>query len=377
MSYSIFSLYYALYYNLINCYIHCTNMKNKIFLVALLSIVSISSCKKDPAITDDDGGGIDTVDMVEMTPYTLVKPTFFPEPETIPANNELYEERIALGKKLFFDTRLSNTGENCESCHKQNLGFSLDGTSASDNGLTSLPLINLAWYKNFMWNSRIVGSIEDVMLFEVTKRFKTDLNKINNIDEYRIMFKQYYGIDKITEIDLAKALAQYMRVLVSRNTRDDLSLRGDIQLTTFEKAGQQIFFSEKGDCFHCHAKVFTTDNDLHNTGLDSGTYAKEIDKGFFNVTGDPKDLGKFRTPNLRNVALRTHYMHDGRFTTLEEVVDFYDHGFKRVSNIDAIMLKPGKEDGLNLTEIEKRQLVAYLKTFTDSTMINDPAFKAP
>ncbi len=351
-------------------------MKQKLSLVVIALCLWGVSCKKDPVISDDNDN-IDSIQLADMTPYELIRPTFYPEPEPIPADNQLYVERIALGKKLFFDTRLSNNGENCESCHKQNLGFSMVGTSAFDNGHTSLPLINLAWYKNFMWDGRITGSLEQVMFFEITKRFKTDMNKINDIDEYRVMFKSYYGVNEIKETDLARALAQYMRVLVSRNTLDDEDLKGNRQLTAFERAGQQLFFSETADCFHCHAKVFTTDNALHNTGLDSGTYAKEIDKGHYNVTGNPEDLGKFRTPTLRNVALRTHYMHDGRFTTLEEVVDFYDHGFKRVSNIDPVMLKPGKEDGLNLTDIQKRQLVAYLKTFTDSVMINSDEFKAP
>lgn len=140
--------------------------------------------------------------------------------------------------------------------------------------------------------------------------------------------------------------------------------------------GMRIFFSEKGDCFHCHTAMITTDGQMHNTGLDS-IYAKEMDKGYYNVTKNPNDLGKFRTPNLRNVALRKFYMHDGRFTTLEEVVDFYNSGVKRVSNIDPIMTKEGKENGLNLNTVEKQQLVAFLKTLTDETFITDTAFSKP
>ncbi|MCB0700708.1 MAG: cytochrome-c peroxidase [Chitinophagales bacterium] len=349
-------------------------------VLSLFFTATIISCKKDPTT----GGGtgptdwIDTVQPAQMNTYdlTTLKPYFFADP-VIPADNELTEERIALGKKLFFDTRLSNDGSNCAKCHKPEYGFSMEGVSQPppDNGLTSLPLINLAWYENFMWNGRIRGTVEDVMFMEVTKRFQTDLNKINGIDEYRIMFKRYYNVSNITANDLAKALAQFMRILVSKDTKDEAALKGQRMLTALEIAGRDIFFSEKGDCFHCHAKVIGTDNLLHNTGLDSGGYAKEIDKGYYNVTKKDEDLGKFRTANLRNVALRTHFMHDGRFTSLEEVVDFYDHGFKRVPNIDPVMLKPGKEDGLNLTDLEKKQLVAYLKTFTDSVMITNPAFK--
>src|SRR5690606_14240427 len=133
------------------------------------------------------------------------------------------------------------------------------------------------------------------------------------------------GVNTITLDVMAKALAQYMRVLVSGDTKFDRFLKGAERLTPVEEAGRAIFFSEKGDCFHCHTILLFTDDSLHNNGLDS-VYAKEADLGYYNVTKDPKDKGVFRTPNLRNVALRTHYMHDGRFTTLEDVVEFYNTG---------------------------------------------------
>jgi len=344
----------------------------------------LQSCKKDPPANNGGGNNGTVITPVEMTPYNLVPPAFYP-PAEIPEDNKMYEERIALGKMLFFDKRLSNDGSTCESCHQQKYGFGDDKLSVPDKGLTSLPLINLAWYKNFMWNSRIIGSLEDVMFAEVTVRFETDMDKINAIEEYKTMFKQYYDIDNITAEDLAKALAQYMRVLVSADTKYDRYFRGMAQLTASEERGRQIFFREAksdpnskensgGDCFHCHVNVITTDNILHNNGIDSA-YAKEIDKGFYNVTKDPKDLGKFRTPTLRNVALRPQYMHDGRFKTLREVIDFYDHGVHAVQNIDPLMTKPEKVDGLNLSEQDKLDLIAFLNTFTDSTMITSEKFK--
>ena len=158
--------------------------------------------------------GDDTISIVEMTPYKLIPPTHFPEP-IIPEDNQLYVERIELGKKLFFDTRLSNDGANCAKCHKPEYGFSIPGTSEQDKGLTSLPLINLAWYKNFMWAGRITGTLEEVMGFELTERFHTDLEKVNAISEYRVMFRNFYGVDTIDYTIMSKAMAQYMRVLVS------------------------------------------------------------------------------------------------------------------------------------------------------------------
>src|SRR5690606_27303437 len=191
-------------------------MKYRIFLIAILLSVAayIQGCKKDPPSTGTDDDGIAGIDTVVMTPYQMPQPTFYP-PAQIPEDNKMYAERIDLGKRLFFDERLSNDGSTCESCHQQKFGFGDDKLSMPDKGLTSLPLINLAWYKNFMWNSRIVGTLEDVMLSEVNVRFKTDLAKMNDISEYRIMFKKYYNVDEITAKDLSYALAQYARTLVS------------------------------------------------------------------------------------------------------------------------------------------------------------------
>lgn len=350
--------------------------KHYISLIAL-GLLTIAACKKDPPMNGGDNGNT-PVDTVAMTTYEIPIPSRYPAPK-IPEDNRMTVERVALGKKLFLDSRLSNDGSTCESCHQQKYGFSKDGVSIPDHGLTALPLINLAWYENFMWNARIIGTLEDVMYAEVTVRFQTDMAKINNIEEYKVMFANYYGVSEITAKDLAYALAQYMRTLVSKDTRNDYFFAGKIQLTAQEMRGRDVFFNEAknggGDCFHCHVQIITTDNMLHNNGVDS-TYTKEIDRGYYNVTKDSADLGKFRTPNLRNVALRTSYMHDGRFKTLEEVVDFYDHGVNFVKTVDPLMTKPDKLGGLHLDAQQKSDLIAYLKTFTDSVMITNPEFAA-
>ncbi len=348
----------------------------RLALIFCATGILYASCKKDTITPSDGGGGGDDTAMVEMTPFQIPVPAFYPEMQPVPADNKMYLERVLLGRMLFFDSRLSNNGESCNTCHKSEYGFSVNGTSAFDKGLTALPLINLAWYKVFMWNGRIIGTLEDVMESEINNRFKTDIAKINTIAEYRDQFKKYYGVSVIDDKVMAKALAQYMRALVSKNTKYEKSVLGFEKLTTEEEEGRKIFFTEKGDCFHCHVAVITTDNTFHNNGLDS-LYAKEIDKGYYNVTHNESDLGKFRTPNLRNVALRTNYMHDGRFTSLLEVVNFYDHGVHKVSNVDPIMLKPAKINGLHLTELEKQQLIAFLKTLTDATMIADTLFTDP
>lgn len=344
-----------------------------LMFVGLFMTTVYTSCRKDDDIqTNPDDG----VSMVEMTPYEFVYPAFYPAVD-FPDDNVMYEERVMLGKTLFFDTRLSNNGESCNTCHLPEYGFAAPDPSPFDRGLTKLPLINLAWYKNFMWEGRLKGPLEDVMMSELSDRFNTDVNKINDIDEYRQQFRDYYGVSTITKEVMAKALAQYMRALVSKDTKYDRYIKGQVQLTFDEEKGRQIFMTEKGDCFHCHANVIFTIDELKNNGLDT-LYNKEIDNGYYNVTGNPDDLGKFRVPNLRNVALRTDFMHDGRFKTLEEVVAFYDTGVHFVPNVDPLMTKENRKDGsLGLTALERQQLVAFLHTLTDSTMINDPLFQAP
>lgn len=340
------------------------------FCIALLS-ASYTSCVKD-----DDIPEAPLVQMVEMTPYKIKYPPFFP-PIKVPDGNEMFEERVLLGKQLFFDTRLSNNGESCNTCHLPEYGFSNKGTSAFDDGLTSLPLINLAWSRKFMWAGRITGTLEDVMISELENRFNTDVSKINNDASYKEQFGKYYGVSEVTKEVIAKALAQYIRALVSSDTKFDQWRRGEVVFTDDESFGMQLFQSEDGDCDHCHAlHVFTID-ELKNNGLDT-FYNKNIDNGNYNVTGDPADRGRFKVPNLRNVALRTHYMHDGRFTSLEEVIDFYDLGVHFVDNVDPVMTKINRANGgLGLTSKQKQQLIAFLKTLTDTTMINNRLFQAP
>lgn len=338
-------------------------------LAALAITVVALACKKETTSTQPPGP---TEEPYQLTPYKIVTPMHFPEMK-IPEGNQPYVERIALGRMLYYDKILSNDGRACASCHFQSHGFTIPGMMYD---MPVLSHVNLAWHGRFMWDGSESGTLEDVMLFETKEFFGTDLEKINASEKYKELFKQTYGVDYITHHEIAYALAQFTRTLISKDTKYDRYMRGEERLSYNEEMGMRIFFSEKGDCFHCHTAMVTTDGEMHNTGLDS-IYTKTMDKGYFNVSGDPKDLGKFRTPNLRNVALRKYYMHDGRFTTLEQVIDFYDHGVKRVANVDPIMTKPGKENGLNLNPVEKQQLIAFLHTLTDEKFITDTAFARP
>jgi cytochrome c peroxidase len=171
---------------------------------------------------------------------------------------------------------------------------------------------------------------------------------------------------------VVKALAQFERTLISADSKWDRYLRGDTELSVAEARGFEIFFTERGDCFHCHSTILFTDNEFHNNGLDSVF----TDDGLAGVTGDPADLGRFKTPTLRNLSYTAPYMHDGRFATLEEVIDFYSEGLKFSSTIDPLM-KNVNQGGVRLSEEEKTNLLAFLLTLDDHTFITNPDFAKP
>ncbi len=343
-----------------------------LIISGVVLIVFVFSCRQDEGGADQPKPKPPVDTTVVLTPVELQPPAHFPE-MIIPEDNQPYLERIQLGRMLYYDPILSNDGRFCAGCHHQDKGFTIN---TMVGGTPVLPHVNLGWSRNFMWNGSEVGTLEDVMHFEVAEFFGTDLQKVNNDTMYRRLFRKHFGVEYVSYKELSYALAQFVRTMISRDSKYDRYITGKEELDYNQMAGRNLFFSEKGDCFHCHINPVMTDNQLHNTGLDS-LYLKEADKGLYNVTGKATDLGKFRTPNLRNVALRENYMHDGRYQTLEEVVEFYNSGVRKVANLDPIMTKPGKENGLNLTPLEKFQLVEFLKTLTDQSFITDTTLSRP
>lgn len=336
----------------------------KFFLVGIvLGILFVISCRRTTQEPDDT--------KYTQTPISLKIPTFFPKMD-IPKDNEMTQERLSLGRKLYYDPILSNNGKACASCHFQDKGF----TSDVAVGATVLPHINLGWSSNFLWKGEKNCSLEEMMLYEVNEFFITDVSKLNASDTYKKLFKKAYNIEIISSKDIAYALAQFFRTLISGNSKFDQFRRHELALNLDEQRGMELFFTEKGDCFHCHGGSLFTDNDFHNTGLDASFATGE--QGRYDVTGIASDIGKYKTPTLRNCEKRTQFMHDGRFTTLEQVIDFYDHGFHKTSpNIDPLMLLPEKKDGLQLSPQDKADLVAFLKTLTDNVFLTDTTLSKP
>ncbi|WP_435261431.1 cytochrome-c peroxidase [Tenacibaculum sp. nBUS_03] len=305
----------------------------------------------------------------------------------IPSTNPLTEEGVALGKKLFFDTLLSkNNTQSCASCHNPKKAFT-DETRFSDgvDGIfgtrNSMPLFNFAWNfdDRFSWDGKELSlerqAFEPVRNpIEMHSLWTKVENKLQKHPEYPTLFKQAFGTSKIDSTLITKAIAQFERTLISANSKFDKHLLGKAQLTPEELNGFNVFIDEdKGDCFHCHGSnnnPLWTDNKFHNNGLDN-TFT---DLGLGKVTGDSNDNGKFKTPSLRNLAFTAPYMHDGRFSTLEEVINHYSEGLKSSATIDPLMKKIDK-GGVQLTEKEKTDLKAFLLSLSDYDFINNPKFQ--
>lgn len=330
-------------------------MKKTHFILCLLPFICLAtSCTKEKAPAPV---------IYDPTPFEFVIPKGFPSLR-IPDDNPATIEGIALGRMLYYDPIIDKTNERaCGLCHVQISSFSSD--------TNSLPHINLAWMNAFLWNGKVEGVLEDIMLFEVEHFFQTDVGKLNANNTYAEAFKKAFNVAVISSREVAYALAQYVRSLASTNSKYDRFLRGEVSLTAEEEMGRTLFFSEEGDCFHCHGTILLTDNSFHNNGLDESPAL-----GRMEITGQGKDLGKFKTPTLRNVEFTAPYMHDGRFASLEEVIDFYSEGVKWSPTVDPLM-KQVQHGGVRLTEEEKSQLLAFLKTFSDTSFIHNPDFSDP
>jgi cytochrome c peroxidase len=298
----------------------------------------------------------------------------------LPADNLLTEEGVALGNKLFHEKRLSvNDSQSCSSCHQQESGFSDPrrfslGAEGHPGKRRSMPLVNLAWQKSFFWDGRAPSIREQVLMpisdpHEMNEKPEHVITKLAGDPTYVSDFRAAFGSTGITVRNMALALEQFLITNISQDSRFDRALRKQGELTETEKRGLQLFVTEHdpdrglrgADCFHCHGGMLFTDHELHDNGL---TLA-DADAGRMSVTGQATDFGKFKTPSLRNVVLRPPYMHDGRFATLEEVVEHYNSGVQRRPTLDPNLAKHPLS-GLGLTDDEKSELVAFLRTLTDN-----------
>jgi cytochrome c peroxidase len=318
----------------------------------------------------------------------------------IPADNPLTEEGVELGRLLFWETRLSEDNSmSCGSCHLPEVNFAdpaqySTGVTGAVGTRNAMALINLGWASSFFWDGRS-PSLEDQIRDPVPHPSEMNLPwpeavaklQADGTDtRYPERFFDAFGTTEISEDLVVMAIAQFVRTMISADSKFDRWRRGETDLTDSEYSGYQMFLREGGDpeevpggqfggdCFHCHgeAGLQFTDHLFHNNGLDPSF---EADPGRASVTGSPLDSGLFRTPTLRNVALSAPYMHDGRFQTLEEVVEHYNSGGVASSTIDPFMKYT--TGGLSLAPSQKVDLLAFLHTLTDTVFVQNPAFQDP
>lgn len=315
----------------------------------------------------------------KFTPYPFQMSATFPVPD-LPRDNLLTVERVELGRKLFYDRRISiNDQQSCADCHSPEKAFTDDritarGAEGEFGPRNTMPLFNLAWKREFFWDGRARSIREQVLqpiqnpieMHESLTNLVVKLAQTNN--GYAALFTTAFGSSEITAEKIALALENYLLTLTSFDSKFDRVLRGAEKFTREEQRGFELFSTEYdprrgqygADCFHCHGGPLFQSQSFANNGLDDNF----PDAGREKVTGKASDLGKFAVPSLRNVALTAPYMHDGRFKTLDEVVEHYVSGVKRSATLDPNIAKH-PDGGVPLSAADKKALVAFLKTLTD------------
>ncbi|MFT6558358.1 cytochrome-c peroxidase [Sneathiella sp.] len=341
---------------------------------------------------------------VSATPITNFSAPFVFGRFNIPKENPLTEEAFALGRRLFYDPILSgNNDVACATCHQQHLAFTdglarPTGLSGKELEFSSMSLANLLWgARRFFWNGRAV-SLEELALIpiqhpeEMNQNLDELLRELKKSEKYRYMFAQTFG--DISSDAVAKALATFMRLLISSDSKYDQFLRGEVNLSPLEEHGRKLFMAHPdvkaslrgANCIDCHSQFLTSGfrdafDGFSNNGLDS---EEHLSKGLEAVTKDPKHRGLFKVPTLRNIALTAPYMHDGRFRTLEEVMDHYINGIKISTTLSPLILEadnsPSDNDpsvGLKLNDSEKKAIIAFLHTLTDEKFVSNQKLSNP
>lgn len=339
--------------------------------------VMLLSCKKNDAI------------LPVPQAFSLEVPVNFPAVVNDP-DNPLTKEGIELGRSLFYDKRLSGNNQiSCASCHHQELAFS-DGIALSNIGASGKvlhrnapALINMAWVNNGLFWDGGSTNLESQALGPLTSadEMHQDLNELvrelkadpDYVQRFRFAFNA-----EIKDATIIRALAQFQRSFVSGNSRYDKYKRNESggTLSNMELEGLTLVQQK---CQSCHKGELFTDNGYHNNGLDND-FSNDSFEGIFQgrsrVTFDPADLGKFKTPTLRNILLTAPYMHDGRFATIEQVLDHYSNGVKNSATLDPVLHEQGLI-GIALSATDKQKIIAFLQTLTDNAFVTNKALSKP
>lgn len=314
-----------------------------------------------------------------FTPIYFEIPKGFPKPVYDFSKNPLTEEGFQLGRNLFYDPILSKDNTiSCASCHLQQTGFAhvdhdlshgIEGKIGTRN---SLSLQNLAWTKNFMYDGGI-NNLEVQALtpisseIEMHETLQNVVEKLQKTEKYRNLFQKAFGTQKITGQFTLKALSQFVVQLVSANSKYDKVTRGEEKFTEMEQKGYELF---KINCASCHKEPLFTSETFENNGLPIDSTLNDF--GRIKITQNPKDNLKFKVPTLRNIQFTFPYMHDGRFKTLNDVVKHYNSGIVKSETLAMQLQQP-----MNLTDNQRTEIIAFLKTLTDTEFLFNPKYGFP
>lgn len=332
-------------------------------------VVALASCSPDESLTPPP---------LEIRPI----PAHLPD-VPVPADNPITKAKVELGRMLFYDARLSRDGSvACASCHRPDVGFSDAGRTVSAGvggalGSRNSPaIINVAYQRHFFWDGR-AASLEDQAMAAFLSPAEMSADTIAVAQLLRTIYPQYwrsaFGDTVVTMRRAMQAIATFERTLISAKSPYDRFITGDsTALTTSQRRGMMLFFSDRTMCGHCHSGPNFTDDQFHNVGL----FNHYLDRGRWMVTRNLRDEAKFKTPSLRNVELTAPYMatgdsDDGPMQTLEDVVEHYSEGVRPFPTKDPRVKR------LRLTEQEKADLVSFMKALTDPTVATNPAFQKP
>ncbi|MEL7529824.1 MAG: cytochrome c peroxidase [Bacteroidota bacterium] len=357
-----------------------------IFLLSFLGVIlGLAACKEpkppielpaaeyDPSLYEIDHG-------------------YFPKPD-LPPDNPLTNAGVELGRMLFYENRLSKGNiQACASCHVQRDGFSdarqfSEGVEGKLGLRQAMAIFNMPWHKGFFWDGRAANLREQALLpiqdpLEMNETLENVVEKLSAERQYTDQFIRAFGDEQISSERIALALEQFMLTIYSFDSKYDKVLFGEASFTDAEQRGRDLFFTEfdpsgavkGGECFHCHGGFDFTNHEYMNNGLD--TESEMTDLGAYSVNNNPSFKASFKVPSLRNIALTAPYMHDGRFATLEEVLTHYNSGVKSSPSLDPLM-QFNVNPGLNLSAQDKSDLIAFLHTLTDSSLIESEALANP
>lgn len=346
---------------------------------AVVGIFVLGSCKKDtveqPVVPEDPS--------LANIEFTI--PKDWPLPVYDYSNNPLTKDGFKLGRKLFFEVRLSKDNTiSCSSCHQPFAAFSQFEHNISHGieeriGTRNSPaLFNLNWHPSFFWDGG-VNHIELQPFAPITNPLEMDetlanvVNKLQADEGYKQLFKAAFGSEEVTTQKIARSLAQFMGLMVSSDSKYDKINRGEAgaAFTAQEQDGLTLF---RAKCASCHKEPLFSDFSFRNNGLELVNNSKGfIDSGRGVITPfDPLSYYKFKVPSLRNLKYTTPYMHDGRFTSLDQVLQHYSAGIHQTPNLDPLLAS-----GIPMAASEKESIKAFLNTLNDETFVKDVRFQEP